>query len=311
MTKTSHTLAQDAEDLPIWTEVIPEEAMHHSFVMDGLLATASLHFAYQHPHSRPQYIAHAIHYQNSGIQRYNDALGDINEHNSSALFAYSVMLNMMAIAFPNADPKSPPSAHTAGIITMIDLVRGISLVKSSVIPLIRHNNFAPFFRPVPTCPRPDHEAQAAMEGLRKRADGLLASESVDNERHAAYHAGINILENVFASTTVSSRIAPIVAWPALLWPEEHRQQLMRLFKQGDVMAQAIFMHYGVLLLHIRHRWWGENTGLSLIEELSTSVRAAGPTWASEADWPRKVARRILEANQAVENSHSSFSGNPG
>ncbi|KAA8626419.1 C6 transcription factor [Pyrenophora tritici-repentis] len=98
MNKTSQTLAHGDEDLVIWREAVPDEAVNCDFLMDGLLAMAALHFAYENPDSRLQYTELAMRYQNSSLQVYNKALDNINEENCTALFAFSIIVNIMALA---------------------------------------------------------------------------------------------------------------------------------------------------------------------------------------------------------------------
>jgi hypothetical protein len=133
ISKTSRTMAHDEEELLIWKEVIPEEAVKHPFLMDGLLAIASLHYAYQDPASRSPYTEYAIRYQNSGLQRYNEALRNVNEENCTALFACSILVNMMAIGLPNTSPDSASSEHTASIMAMVELITGIGLIHLNAI----------------------------------------------------------------------------------------------------------------------------------------------------------------------------------
>jgi hypothetical protein len=297
MNKTSRTLAHDAEELLIWTEAIPEEAARYDFIMDGLLAMASLHFASYHPNLCRQYIEFAIRYQNSGLRKYNDALGNINEENCTALFAFSILLNQMAIALPNANPDSTPSAHTESMMTMLELVRGVGLIHSKAVPILRNGKLASFFRHLPMDLEPNDETKISLEKLCRQADSLLSSASIDEERHAVYLSGVRSLEVVFGCTTLSSHLGPIIGWPVSVWPDKHQDELMRLIRHGDVMAQLILMHYGVLLLHIRHRWWGKRTGISLIEDLAISVHAAGPSWAELTKWPREIAKQTEDGDR--------------
>jgi hypothetical protein len=301
MNKTSRTLAHDAADLLIWTEAIPEEAAQYDFLMDGLLGIASLHFACYNPDLRRQYTEFAIRYQNVGLQKYSDTLGNINETNCTALFAFSILLNLMAIALPNADPDSAYSAHTESMMTMLELVRGIGVIHSKAIPILRNGKLASFLRDIPTAPiaclQINDETKAALEMLRRQTNSLLNSGSIDEKRHIIYLSGIQSLEVVFGCAVLSSHLGPIIGWPTFVWPEEHRAELMRLIQHGDIMARLILLHYGVLLLHTRHQWWGRRTGISLIEDLAISVSAAGPDWAALTIWPREVARRPVEGSR--------------
>jgi hypothetical protein len=171
--RTSRTLAHDAAELIAWTEAIPEEAVQYDFLMDGLLAMASLHFAFYNPDSRRQYTEFAIRYQNEGLQKYNDTLGDINETNCTALFAFSILINIMAIALPNADPNSANSAHTESLMTMLELGRGIGIIHSKSVTLLTNGKLGSFFRPSPGDLDPDDETRAALEKLRQHTDSLL------------------------------------------------------------------------------------------------------------------------------------------
>ncbi|CAA9956730.1 hypothetical protein PTMSG1_00338 [Pyrenophora teres f. maculata] len=305
MNKTSQTLAHDDEDLVIWREAIPDEAVHHDFLMDGLLAMAALHFAYENPESRLQYTELAMRYQNSSLQVYNKALENINEENCTALFAFSIIVNVMAIALPNTIPDSLPSSYTESITTMLALIRGIGLIHSSAVSKHRTGRLASFYRPLPPDLQPDDETTAALESLRHEASTLLASKSIEYERHAVYLSAIQSLEVAFGCMKATNHLGRIIGWPASLGSPGHCEELMRLFNHGDVMTQLIFMYYGVLLLHTRHRWWGRHTGVSLIKELAISVRAAGPNWVVGTQWPIEVARRSVEKDQSASYQRGS------
>ncbi|CAN9327829.1 unnamed protein product [Alternaria alternata] len=295
-------------ELVAWTEAIPEEAVQYDFLMDGLLAMASLHFAFYNPDSRRQYTEFAIRYQNEGLQKYNDTLGDINDTNCTALFAFSILINVMAIALPNADPSSANSAHTESLMTTLELGQGIGIIHSKSVTLLTNGKLGSFFRPSPGDLDPDDETKAALEKLRQHTDSLLHSNSIDEERHAVYASGIRCLGVVFGYMTSSNHLGRVIGWPAMIWPEEHREALMRLIRNGDIMALTIFMHYGVLLLHIRHLWWGARTGISLIEDLAISVHAAGPSWGALTEWPRGVARRIEDGGRGAFQFDDSLPG---
>ncbi|OAL52012.1 hypothetical protein IQ07DRAFT_506861 [Pyrenochaeta sp. DS3sAY3a] len=87
---TAETISRGSEEeLRVWGRAVPEEATQHEFLMDGLLALSSLHFAFEHPDMRARYVEIAIHYQNSGLRRYAEATRHITKANSHAIFAYS------------------------------------------------------------------------------------------------------------------------------------------------------------------------------------------------------------------------------
>jgi hypothetical protein len=73
------------------------------------------------------------------------------------------------------------------------------------------------------------------------------------------------------------------------WPTTVGEKLLELFKEGDPMAQLIFVYYGGLLLYTRDRWWGSNTGYRLINSLSRSVSEKNPDWVDLTQWARTAA----------------------
>lgn len=127
-TSTYETVAHGETDINVWRKVVPEEAVLHDFLMDGLLALAAFHFASQNPNLQWQYTEIGIQYQSSGLQKYRYALEKVTDDNSAALFAFSMIINVLALALPNVYPGSTASSHAEGLMSMIDLVRGVGLM---------------------------------------------------------------------------------------------------------------------------------------------------------------------------------------
>jgi hypothetical protein len=282
-------MAHGPEDVKIWRNVVPEEAVLHDFLMDGLLALSSLHFASQNPNLQWQYTEIAIKYQNLGLQKYKYALEKITNDNSRALFAFSIIINILALAFPNVCPGPMQSSHAEGLMTMLELVQGVGLinhVNETTGVSFRHAEFAALFPPL------DHDGEEpalhddivhALLRLRERADSI--TECIGSDKRRAYLTGIEGLEETFRSIRTTEHLGPIIAWPAVVG----HGGLLRLFKNNDPMAQFIFLHYGVLLLHARDRWWGRDTGASLVEYLANSLHDADPEWIAWTQWARETA----------------------
>lgn len=283
-TKTCETLSH-GRDIIIWREVIPGEAVRHEFLMDGLLALSSLHLASQNPSLRWQYTEIASKYQSAGLQKYKYALERITEDNGGALFAFSVIVSVLALAFPNVCSGPTCSSHTESITMLLELLQGTRLINSATALSSPQGNFAGLFR----LHAPGSEEVAlsddivgAFTKLRERAEDLAGP--MDAERHQSYVLGIKSLEEVFRFMETSKDLGRIVAWPVTAG-----DGLLRLFKQNDPMALFIFVHYGVLLLKARDQWWGRDTGVRLIQELSSFLHASDPEWITWTHWARARA----------------------
>ncbi|KAJ5060311.1 hypothetical protein J3E72DRAFT_233990 [Bipolaris maydis] len=93
ITSTSETMAHGKEDIHVWQQIVPDEAIHHVFLLDGILALSSLHYAWKFPDSRLVYSEIAMNYHASALKGFRDALNCVNDENRCALFAFSIILN--------------------------------------------------------------------------------------------------------------------------------------------------------------------------------------------------------------------------
>ncbi|KAH7548947.1 hypothetical protein BM1_10720 [Bipolaris maydis] len=280
-------MAHGKEDIHVWQQIVPDEAIHHVFLLDGILALSSLHYAWKFPDSRLVYSEIAMNYHASALKGFRDALNCVNDENRCALFAFSIILNVLALAFPSICPTSEQSSREESVVILIELLQGLRFIIRGPEDLTTHlAKFAPlwarFTNPDPP-PKPADEVATALAKLRERTNGIQSS--IEAERHRSYLVGIESLEAIFGQMNQDpSYLGQIMGWPTTVGPT-----LLDLFKQEDPMAQLIFIHYGALLLYTRDRWWGRNTGCRLIESLSRSVSNKHPEWVDLMQWANNAA----------------------
>lgn len=282
MNRTCESMS-NGPDLNVWRVSIPEEAVRYEFLMDGILALSSLHLALESPGLSRRYHELALHYQNVGLRRYTDALKDITADNSHALFAYAVMITVMAIANPGFQKQTGDPNYKKSLVNMFELLQGVRIISAAYGESLRSGKFGSLFRDTPLGSErslTDPDVLKAMNSLRERANTV--AKYVRPEIQGTYLSGIENLEIVFEVMAASSHLGPIVSWPAMI--DGH---LVELFKQGDPMAELIFLHYGLLLLYTHDRWWGKQFGRGLIGELITSISSISLEWASCTTWVRE------------------------
>ncbi|EUC35859.1 hypothetical protein COCCADRAFT_34714 [Bipolaris zeicola 26-R-13] len=294
ITSTSETVSHGKEDMHVWQQIVPDDAVHHEFLLDGILALSSLHYAWKCPDSRLAYSEIAMHYHASALKGFRDALNCVTDANRCALFAFSVILNILALAFPNICPTSEQSSREESVVILIELLQGLRFIIRSredfTIHLAKYESlWAPFIYPAPPPPpKPADEVATALARLRERANSIQSS--IDAERHRSYLVGIESLEAIFGKMNQDpTYLGEIIGWPTTVGGT-----LLDLFKQEDPMAQLIFIHYGALLLYTRERWWGMNTGVRLIESLSRSVSNKHPDWADLMQWANTAAISVQQ-----------------
>ncbi|EUC46920.1 hypothetical protein COCMIDRAFT_91569 [Bipolaris oryzae ATCC 44560] len=294
ITSTCETVSHGKEDMHVWQQIVPDEAIHHEFLLDGILALSSLHYAWKYRDSRLVYSEIAMNYHASALKGFRDALNCITDEKRCALFAFSVILNVLALAFPNICPTSEQSSREESVVTLIELLQGLRFIirgqEDFAIHLAKYQPlWAPFIYPahLPT-PKPADEVAAALARLRERTNSIQSS--IDAEQHRSYLAGIESLEEIFGQMNKDpTYLGQIIGWPTTVSPT-----LLDLFKQEDPMAQLIFIHYGALLLYTRDRWWGRNTGVRLIESLSRSVSNKHPDWVDLMQWANAAAVSVQQ-----------------
>ena len=299
-TSSYESLAHNPGDAEVWRKFIPEEAAFHDFLMDGLLAFSALHFASQHPNLQWQYCEIAVQYQDAGLQKYKYAMERINSDNSGALFAFAMIINVLALAFPNVYPGSTPSSHADGLMSMLNLVRGVGLmsqINNTTGATRRQQDFAPlyqsFYQDLGDIALPEN-INCMLRTLRERADSVTGLSSPDRQR--AYNIGIECLEEAFKRTDATRNTGNAIAWPVMMGDFE----LYKLFKAGDPMAQFIFLHFGVLLLYVRDRWWGKDTGASLVEHLAKCLHDIDPEWSTWTQQARSIANSDFGRHSACD-----------
>lgn len=289
-TVTWSTLANidSPEEVYLWKVAIPREAMDHEFLMDALLAVSSLHLAHLEPSMSRFYTTAGVEYQTQGLCNFKTALNDISGDNVNALFAFSIIVTVLAFAIPATSHEDSDSTPADSLQSIFELLRGVGVISNTAGETIRTGMFKillePHGGPHPSCDITcDSEVQGAMAMLRERAGHL--AKYVGPVHHQVYISCIQSLETSFEHISAYRSVARAIAWPVLV-----SDRLMVLFQQKDPMAQLIWVHYGVLLLYIHDRWWGRGFAIRLIESLSDSIHSVDREWAVYTQWPRERAK---------------------
>ena len=116
----------------LWTEIIPQIAFKHDFLMHSLLAVSALHTAHTITEHRDLYSEQAASHQNQASRLAQSEMMNANVSNSDALFAYSIFTmwySFASHALPLMENSRRPLQRA---IQTINVLRGIRTIGPSV-----------------------------------------------------------------------------------------------------------------------------------------------------------------------------------
>jgi hypothetical protein len=280
-------ISRHDRDSGVWQNMPFHDGMTYPFVLDAVLAVAALHKVYMEPQNSEKYTSACLFYQNQCLRAYFKELSNINQDNCHAMFAVSALINVLTIAMSRGSSSLVATSPLETLFTTFKLLRGIQVVLHGNFDTVRSAHYKEIFS-VPEVP-PDSvvspEVSHAMKELLRLASDSNPEAAPD--RIQLYKSSIESLEKHFLDVEQVQNFGAIIAWPLSL--DETATELLRA---RDPMMMLIFVHYGVLYLHIHERWWAHNFGCRLIWELSESLHALDASWLPLTSWARSKAANV-------------------
>jgi hypothetical protein len=284
----------------IWQNVVPKEALSHSFLMYGILALAALHLGYDRPQDKDLYTAAALKHYNFAIASFRSALKDVTADNCTALFAFSAILIVLSLAFAQSHLLAQNQNAVEELIQIFTLLQGVRVVLQSAMPWVEQGPLAPLLRRFPL---PHAEASAPWIGILQGLDNALDRLEGYNERtsdaadsHKMYNLAIQALKDCLEKV----RANPGDRASALNWLVFLESPYVSSLKSNQPLALVILAHYGVVLHGLRQCWFIQGWGIRVIEVVHLNL---SDEWRPLVHWPmKKVGLRgePREADETIE-----------
>ncbi|KMU88571.1 hypothetical protein CIHG_06372 [Coccidioides immitis H538.4] len=285
-TETYKSLSIEDSEEHVWQMVLPRKALGYDFLMNGMLALASLHIATSlSPPAALSYIDTALEYYNMAIAPFRQALDNITPVNCEPVLAHSVITTALGIALPQmtADHEQG-SSMTENIIFVFELLQGAGNIFKITRSWLREGTiFASKsdFWARPAADRLDDDKELALKRLACLNDDTL--DTANPEKHRINQDAISLLHRCFRRFTLSSTIDAVLAWLAMV-----DKDFVVAVQRREPLPVLILMHWGVLLHELDgRRWWARNSGKALIFELSTAIEPQGVQWEEALHWPQR------------------------
>ncbi|KAL3464574.1 hypothetical protein BJX64DRAFT_275775 [Aspergillus heterothallicus] len=279
-TETYQSLCNSSADFYIWQMVVPRKALAHDFLMNGILAIASLHIASSmEPSGANTYIKTALEYHNQTLTPFRHAIDDINYENCDAVFAHSVVTTIIGIALPQlTTEKNEKVSVTEKIILAAELLQGVSKILSICRPWMQLKLFSSggdFWERANI--GLDADTEAALNNL-----SALVDEETNADQRTILNDALTLLRQCFTRYANSRDVASILAWTAAV-----KKGFVDVLRCRQPFALLLLMYWGALLHELHGRvWWAKNSGLALVSELSVELHPYYPRWKNILMWPK-------------------------
>lgn len=268
----------------VWQVVIPRLALQHDFLMNGILALASLHIANTiEPQASLAYIDTALQYHNLTFAPFRAAIDNLTPHNCEAVLAQSIVTTVIGIALPRVTaPRDESSNMTENIILVFELLQGVrkiiaigrSWIKLTLFTRQKELSESGHLRL-------DFETGLAFDRLATLNEESLAT--IDPDQYQINKNVIAHLRHCYTLFANSSDPANVLAWLAAV-----DKGFVDNVRCRQPLALLILMHWGVFLGELDGTWWwARNSGRALVSELLRALRPGDVRWASSLSWSER------------------------
>ncbi|KAJ0413647.1 hypothetical protein BJY00DRAFT_56674 [Aspergillus carlsbadensis] len=292
-TETYQSLCNSSADFYIWQMVVPRKALAHDFLMNGILAIASLHMASSmDPMGASTYINTALEYHNQTLTPFRHAIDDINYENCDAVFAHSVVTTVIGIALPQLTTENDEKVSmTEKIILAAELLQGVSNILRICRPWMQLKLFSSegdFWERSNI--GLDADTEVALNNLY-----ALLDEVPNSDQQSMLKEALALLRQCFTRYANSRDVASILAWTAAA-----KKGFVGALRSRQPLALLILMYWGALLHELHGRvWWAKNSGSALVSDLSVELQSYYPRWKSILMWPRQRIDSPRQSTQPV------------
>jgi hypothetical protein len=283
---TSLTIADFAAFNHIWQNVIPAEALSHTFLMYGILALAALHIAHDRPQVKDLYTPVALQHYNVAIASFRSALKKVDADNCTALFGFSTILIVLSFAFAQSPSPAQNQSPVEELIQIFTLLQGVRVVLQSAMPWVSKGPLSPLLqrgairnsgmaRNSIHIPQDFDEALIRLGGCDERTCETADSREMYNRAIQSLRVCVEKIE-----ANPGDRAA------AINWLVVLESSYVSSLKDNQPLALVILAHYGTVLNGLRDSWFVQGLGTRVIEVVYLSLPEK---WRPLIHWPMEQA----------------------
>lgn len=282
-TDTYQSLCVSESERHTWQVLVPRLALKHRYLMNGILALASLHLATTlDPSTAPLYIDTGLEHHSLSLEPFRIAIDNLTPENCDAVFAQSIVTTAISLALPQLTATRENAARmTENSIMVFELLQGVKKILTIGQSWINLELFSQGDFWKDTSATLDEDTDSALNQLAALNERTLVNG--DEVQYRINKDVISHLKHCFMKFSCSSDPAPVLAWLGAV-DKGFADNLRRRMP----LSLLILAYWGILLGELDgQRWWARDSGRALVSELLGSLNAEDLLWESCLDWVRR------------------------
>ena len=277
---------QTGEALALWQKYAVELGFKHDFLLRGLLALSALHQSYLYPHLKTEFDLKASAHQSVAIHDFQETLGNVNETNCHALFAFSCVILVLSFA---SSSKDKASDFQMDVLHWMYLLRGCN----EVLKLYRETLRSSFLKPLlDELHYAENQTPHNIEDIDHITElfALCSSSNLgDKERSQACTLAIHALLSTFVQASILRKRGEGSVLVSFVWSVNLPPKFLEMLENKQPEALVILAHYCVLI------YWGEMQDTWFLTGwarymLDTIKEFTSEEWKEHLSWPDTIIR---------------------
>lgn len=240
---------QTGEALALWQTHAVNLGFKHDFLLRGLLAVSALHQSYLYPHLKVEFDLRASTHQSIAIHSFQETLGNVNETNCHALFAFSCIIIVLSFA---SSSKDKASDFQTDVLHWLYLLRGCNEVLKLYREILRNSFLKPLLDELHYA---ENHTAHNIEDIDRITDlfSLCSTTNLndDKERSQACTLAIHALLSTFVQASILRSRGEGTVLASFVWSVNLPPKFLEMLSEKQPEALVILAHYCVLI------YWGE------------------------------------------------------
>lgn len=272
--------------LMLWQKAAVELGFKHDFLLRGLLAMSALHQSYLHPHRKTEFDLRASTHQSIAIHSFQETLGNVNETNCHALFAFSCVIIVLSFA---SAAKEKASDFQADVIHWLYLLRG----GNEVLKLYRERLRSSFLKPLlDELHYAENHTSHNIDDIDRITDLFTLCSPANlasKDKSSACTLAIHALLSTFVQASILRKRGEGTVLASFVWSVNLPPLFLEMLSEKQPEALVILAHYCVLI------YWGEMQDTWFLAGwarymLDTIKELTPVEWHEHLAWPDEIIK---------------------